>query len=98
MKLLASQLRSPTTTFTRIGKNEIIAAMITFDDAPYPNQITMRGAIAILGMDWSAIRYGYSVRSSSQNWVTSEPTMTPATAAIQNPPAASPTVTRKCVR
>ena len=49
-----STLRNPTTEFTSIGKNVIMAAINTFGASPNPNHIVNRGATATIGVTFSA--------------------------------------------
>ena len=42
--------RTPTTVFTKTGKNTINAQMTTFERIPSPSQMTSSGAIATTGM------------------------------------------------
>ena len=44
---------SPTMVLTRRGKKATRAALTILEDSPSPNQMTMRGARAILGSDWN---------------------------------------------
>lgn len=45
----------PVTVFTNTGKKQMTAAMRIFGMAPNPNQITNRGAMAILGVEFRAM-------------------------------------------
>src|SRR5215212_1489056 len=55
----------PAAVLVMIGKRAIKKAMQTTAGIPAPNQITISGAIATIGMVWSSTAYGKMLRSTS---------------------------------
>src|SRR5690606_4466452 len=91
-----SSERTSSITFSMIGKNARIAAMITFDVMPKPNQITNSGTSATFGITWNVTTIGRTARSSHTSRPSTAPTTTPVTSAMPKPATDSINVVRAC--
>ena len=76
---------SPAAVLVMIGNSEIRKAITTTAGIPAPNQITISGAIATIGIVWSRTAYGNRLRSMILLCDISRATLIPTTIASPKP-------------